>query len=184
MTFRNPRSRRLRKFWILPPRVRRNERSGKCYRQSIAAPGRGSGGEATGCFMGWAISHPLLAAFKNTQPITYDYYKTNAGKNMTPTPLKTPHMSLKNLAQPSVPVVTLLLILSLPSCSSMHHRREATVHVLERQNDLLIKLREERKAGLLMKKIQADPLLLRAESHLTQAIQALQDSNRAVKAAL
>ncbi len=66
----------------------------------------------------------------------------------------------------------------------MHHRREATVHVLERQNDLLIKLREERKAGLLMKKIQADPLLLRAESHLTQAIQALQDSNRAVKAAL
>mgnify|MGYP001569821244 CR=1 FL=1 len=103
---------------------------------------------------------------------------------MTPSKLKMLHLTLRRFAfLPSFTALFLLLLL-LPACSSSRLRREATVHVLERQNELLESVKSERRAAVLVNKVQADSKLKSAEEHLLQAIRALQDSNRAVQRAL
>ena len=72
----------------------------------------------------------------------------------------------------------------LTSCSSTSKRRELLVQVIDGQNEILRKLSEERKAEALSKKVSKDAELSKAERHLDQAIQALLESNVAVKTVL
>ena len=103
---------------------------------------------------------------------------------MTPSKLKTILLTLRFFTLRSSFCVFLLPLLFLSSCSSARLRHEAAMRVLDRQSELLLKVREERTAQSFVTKVRSDPVLLWAENHLIQTIQALQKSNRAVKAAL
>lgn len=96
----------------------------------------------------------------------------------------TTQLLLRTVTRPFALVALLLILSLLSSCSSALKRREATVRVLDQQSELLRKVRREREGAPLVTKVQADPVLHKAENHLIHAIQALLDSNRAVKAAL
>lgn len=93
-------------------------------------------------------------------------------------------MPSKFLAPRMALFALLLASFSSTACSTANARREVLSHVFDAQNDVLTNLRLERKSSHIATKVQAEPALSEAESHLDQAIQSLMDSNNAVKAAL
>ena len=81
-------------------------------------------------------------------------------------------------------LLALLLSLFTTACSSTCHRHESINRVLDKQNELLRKLEAERASAPIMKRLQADPTLSGAETHLQESLKALLDANATVKAAL
>lgn len=139
------------------------------------------GAQPTRSFMGREISLPLLARTENTQP---NYSDTN--EQTKGTKMNKPKSRL-NLLTPKNPNSCLLILvcLSLPlfstACSSTCHKRELALRVLDEQSELLRRVKVERQAEQVSKKVQADPALSTAESHLQQAIESMLDANASVK---
>jgi hypothetical protein len=109
---------------------------------------------------------------------------SNKGTAMTPTQNQT---YPKNPQKYSIPY--LALILSLPlilttACTTTCHRRDRITLVLDQQNELLQKVRAEREAEPIAKRLKADPILQPAETHLQESIDALLHANSAIKSGL
>ena len=79
---------------------------------------------------------------------------------------------------------TLSLLFLTSACATASHKRYATLHVLDQENVLIQALETEREAHAVHSKVSTDPALSLAESHLSQALQSLKNSNEMIKCAL
>ena len=69
-------------------------------------------------------------------------------------------------------------------CSSVSHRDEVAVEVLNTQTEVLDKLAIERADPKVARKVNADPDLKAAEDHLQLVIEMMKRSNQSVKNSL
>ena len=96
----------------------------------------------------------------------------------------------KRSYSPSSSATTYVLMIAIPTvlvtsgCGSTSKRRNAIADILETQNSLLRKVEIERRAPNVLRRIRRDETLWRAEVHLRQAIDAIQESNVTLTSAL
>lgn len=142
------------------------------------------GAQPTRSFLGGEISLPLLARTENT---LLNYSDTNEQTKETKMnkPKSRPNLlTPKNLNSRLLILMCLSLPIVTTACSSTCHKRQLALRVLDEQSELLRRIKVERGAEPVSKKVQADPTLSTAESHLEEAIEAILDANASVKTVL
>lgn len=144
------------------------------------------GTESLKCFFGGLAPVPMLAlplfsSSKNCKTNTKN--TTNKEKNMNNKNYQSDHgVSHKpNILQI---ILTLSIFLFVTGCSFQVHKRDLIQNVLNRQNDLIEKLENERHDPGIEAKLKKDEHLWKAEMHLREAIKALKNANDAVKETL
>ncbi len=142
----------------------------------------GLGGAANQQIYRGVLAAPMLASLNNTQPKNsnnqHQNNKTKMNKSKTQNHQNTLHKLIHLIT------VTSLLFFSIftSACSTLYHKREAAMYVLDEQNALLHALKLERESSAIQTKTVADPILSKAEEHLRQAIKSLTKSNQALRA--
>lgn len=81
-------------------------------------------------------------------------------------------------------ILVIMLLLLTTSCASVDHRRENAKKILQHEKVVLMALKKEREGENVASHLKVDPLLLRAENHLKQAIEALLRANKTAESSL
>lgn len=142
------------------------------------------GAQPTRSFLGGEISLPLLARTEITQLNYSDNNEQTKGTKMNNLKSRLNLLTPKNFNSRLLILMCLSLPIVTTACSSTCHKRELALRVLDEQSELLRRVRVERKAEPVSKKVKADPTLSTAESHLEEAIEAILDGNASVKTVL
>lgn len=144
------------------------------------------GTESLKCFFGGLAPVPMLAlplfsSSKNCKTNTKN--TTNKEKNMNNKNYQSDHgvSYTPNILQI---ILTLSIFLFVTGCSLQVHKRDLIQNVLNRENDLIEKLENERHDPIVEAKLKKDEHLWKAEMHLREAIKALKNANDVVKETL
>ena len=92
------------------------------------------------------------------------------------------HQMTRSLYTSQLLLLNLLFSLILATgCSTTCRKREDTKRVLAAQGEVMKKLQAERDDERVKRKVEADPALHEAETHLKDALKAMLDANETVQ---
>ena len=94
------------------------------------------------------------------------------------------HLWTKNKNAAVTATLSILMIQLVSGCSSVSPRHQKVSDVLERQNALIGKIKEERTSEEIATKVATDPTLAPAEARLNHALDELAESNLVVQEAV
>ena len=142
------------------------------------------GAKPTSCFMGREISIPLLARPENLRPTNSDFIEQTKENSMNKLNSQSHLMTHKSSRASLLILVSLAFPIFTTACSTTCHKRNAIVNVFDGQSELIRRIKSERQSQQVSAKVQQDPALRSAETHLEQSLDALMDANSTLKSAL